>query len=240
MGRATKCYNLPIEQKKISIHALRGEGDKAHEKDYNAVFDFNPRPPWGGRRKNLRLRQIKQRFQSTPSVGRATLVVGIIYGFIKISIHALRGEGDDLHYGSELFNAKFQSTPSVGRATRRGLRTIGMTAISIHALRGEGDEELARLKGAWTSISIHALRGEGDTNLLTSLSKNQKFQSTPSVGRATCGSVFECPDYTISIHALRGEGDMSLTATMRATFNFNPRPPWGGRRATSDFINIVA
>ncbi len=33
-------------------------------------------------------------FQSTPSVGRATLVVGIIYGFIKISIHALRGEGD--------------------------------------------------------------------------------------------------------------------------------------------------
>ena len=78
----------------ISIHALRGEGDKAHEKDYNAVFDFNPRPPWGGRRKNLRLRQIKQRFQSTPSVGRATLVVGIIYGFIKISIHALRGEGD--------------------------------------------------------------------------------------------------------------------------------------------------
>ena len=42
--------------------------------------------------------------------------MGIIYGFIKISIHALRGEGD----GIDFF-------------------TSGHDHISIHALRGEGD-----------------------------------------------------------------------------------------------------
>ena len=45
-------------------------------------------------------------FQSTPSAGRAT----------RISIHALRGEGDK---------------------SRRDLRRLML--ISIHALRGEGD-----------------------------------------------------------------------------------------------------
>ena len=58
---------------KISIHALRGEGD--------ATFaDF------------LISRFL---FQSTPSVGRATVVL-VLVNFVDraISIHALRGEGD--------------------------------------------------------------------------------------------------------------------------------------------------
>ena len=59
---------------------------------------------------------------------------------VDISIHALRGEGD----GEPDYEAdgmpRFLSTPSVGRATPgathpRARRTI----ISIHALRGEGD-----------------------------------------------------------------------------------------------------
>ena len=33
-------------------------------------------------------------FQSTPSVGRATLMKSPIFPFRSISIHALRGEGD--------------------------------------------------------------------------------------------------------------------------------------------------
>ena len=72
-------------------------------------------------------------------MGRATVVVLIIYGFIKISIHALRGEGDvsgsvlDVYGGISIHALRgegdgeavqktaddkiFQSTPSVGRAT---------------------------------------------------------------------------------------------------------------------------
>ena len=80
----------------ISIHALRGEGDNTSGKQMFAYNHFNPRPPWGGRRscsaEQLRIfphfnprppwggRHAQQssvagisRFQSTPSVGRATI-----------------------------------------------------------------------------------------------------------------------------------------------------------------------
>ena len=65
---------------------------------------------------------------------------------MKISIHALRGEGDidykDLgHY----------------------------SIISIHALRGEGDNALPTVDFGAIDISIHALRGEGDYSIENSL-----------------------------------------------------------------------
>ena len=34
----------------------------------------------------------------------------------------------------------------------------------------------------------------------------------------------------ISIHALRGEGDLNMADDIRLLNDFNPRPPWGGRR----------
>ena len=55
-------------------------------------------------------------FQSTPSVGRATLGGRKKQIQLSISIHALRGEGD--------FYLKFK---------------VKNREISIHALRGEGD-----------------------------------------------------------------------------------------------------
>ena len=57
----------------ISIHALRGEGDKQASRAGEMIKYFNPRPPWGGR------------------------LASVAYHFppISISIHALRGEGDD-------------------------------------------------------------------------------------------------------------------------------------------------
>ena len=57
----------------ISIHALRGEGDKyGLDKQALAFTNFNPRPPWGG---------------------RLVTAAGNILPRV-ISIHALRGEGD--------------------------------------------------------------------------------------------------------------------------------------------------
>ncbi len=61
-------------------------------------------------------------FQSTPSVGRATLGISDDGEALGISIHALRGEGDD-------------------KAVAENYKTI---AISIHALRGEGDKDACR------------------------------------------------------------------------------------------------
>ena len=56
--------------------------------------DFNPRPPWGGRLLCDIILTKGGEFQSTPSVGRATSIVAISTMWVKISIHALRGEGD--------------------------------------------------------------------------------------------------------------------------------------------------
>ena len=58
----------------ISIHALRGEGDRL--------------------RRGLIMRA--EEFQSTPSVGRATIDKLTFFADYSISIHALRGEGDKI------------------------------------------------------------------------------------------------------------------------------------------------
>ena len=58
-----------------------------------------------------------------------------------------------------------------------------------------------------TKISIHALRGEGDQGFFNNLIESIKFQSTPSVGRATIIIFKNKLSVIISIHALRGEGD---------------------------------
>ena len=57
-------------------------------------------------------------FQSTPSVGRATNDIAENWVEIDISIHALRGEGDNVVGCYKIFGNVFQSTPSVGRATK--------------------------------------------------------------------------------------------------------------------------
>ena len=144
-------------------------------------------------------------FQSTPSVGRATLYAVNVNG-----------------------HTEFQSTPSVGRATRSAKHLLSHRRISIHALRGEGDMTTADLDSA-IDISIHALRGEGDIDIMTMaiekvnfnprppwggrlksrypIAHKGQFQSTPSVGRAT---------------------EISRVDSYHEVY-FNPRPPWGGR-----------
>ena len=104
-------------------------------------------------------------------------------------------------------------------------------SISIHALRGEGDPHTGCCLPTSPQISIHALRGEGDEVDKRAYHKNKAFQSTPSVGRATPAPRYRAATgIHISIHALRGEGDNTREYFNRLHNNFNPRPPWGGRR----------
>ena len=106
----------------ISIHALRVEGDRSSflcaqngngflstpsgwratlifKQRLDVALHFYPRPPGGGRPCHNKMHPEKAKFLSTPSGWRATDQNGLFLPRDKISIHALRVEGDlrDLH-----------------------------------------------------------------------------------------------------------------------------------------------
>ena len=81
---------------------------------------------------------------------------------IKISIHALREEGDvSLACAVSLFTDFYPRPPRGGRL-HAPFSASASNKISIHALREEGDlRSGAQL--IYQPISIHALREEGDS-----------------------------------------------------------------------------
>ena len=124
----------------------------------------------------------------------------------KISIHALREEGD-IHVRDP---------------------TLRAVDISIHALREEGDTKHTKRRSSML-ISIHALREEGDDSTSTPKTYTVKFLSTPSARRAT-GHARWVRDENVFLStpsARRATGFVGGAATTVA--NFYPRPPRGGR-----------
>ena len=110
------------------------------QKRFRLDYNFNPRPPWGGRRCRRFLRHKEKGISIHALRGEGDLSVETIRSLKSvISIHALRGEGDDSKNGYTDEEKRFQSTPSVGRATTLDILTTLTPSISIHALRGEGD-----------------------------------------------------------------------------------------------------
>ena len=168
--------------------------------------DFYPRPPRGGRpvtfitaAEVLKISIHALREEGDPPHER-------LGGCTMISIHALREEGDRWGSQSEPQSRIFLSTPSARRATTCSDETNKAFNISIHALREEGDSVNLLLKHLF-AISIHALREEGDRRKRFSTTPTTIFLSTPSARRATRG------------YAPSG----------RYCSYFYPRPPRGGR-----------
>ena len=124
----------------------------------------------------------------------------------RISIHALREEGDFGGAGRFARFYKFLSTPSARRATQSKQVSVLCQSISIHALREEGDL-LGRV--------FFLLASE--------------FLSTPSARRATLLAITPGWQAPISIHALREEGDAHDGSRVDYDKHFYPRPPRGGR-----------
>ena len=123
----------------ISIHALREEGDPAGRGRRFWLPYFYPRPPRGGRLVPDQRRDNGFLFLSTPSARRATGRVPFGYDYNKISIHALREEGDKQAADMDNPTGTFLSTPSARRATPQQRPDRHCRPISIHALREEGD-----------------------------------------------------------------------------------------------------
>ena len=102
-------------------------------------------------------------FLSTPSARRATAVMLLSKkSLLRISIHALREEGDAPTRPIQKTPVGFLSTPSARRATD----ILDLIEVQSH-------------------ISIHALREEGDVDNVERLYLGKVFLSTPSARRAT-------------------------------------------------------
>ena len=162
--RATSSVAAGIPENKISIHALREEGDRMgwkcqemqgisihalREEGDGAIFDdglptckflstpsarratssghwsrrvpwhFYPRPPRGGRRRNMLQAMVNEAFLSTPSARRATRV----------------------HRRHRQHHRDFYPRPPRGGRRQRAGLGVHLIAISIHALREEGDRD---------------------------------------------------------------------------------------------------
>ena len=192
---------------RISIHALREEGDFSFSTISTMSSYFYPRPPRGGRRTAYKYSCGSFPFLSTPSARRATrfrswalasrsnfyprpprggrhLLLQHQHPERQISIHALREEGDcsdTVHH--RCCRYFYPRPPRGGRPFRFALLYDDIT-ISIHALREEGDAR--DLAGDNTNtISIHALREEGDPFVTGRSTVLMLFLSTPSARRAT-------------------------------------------------------
>ena len=126
---------------------------------------------------------------------------------VYISIHALRGEGD-------------QNYRNVRH--RHG-------CISIHALRGEGDQCNAMECAIEALFQSTPSVGRATTLAIHRKQVKKNFNPRPPWGGRLTLNHFSTLRYKISIHALRGEGDGEKSKKKRYQKHFNPRPPWGGR-----------
>ena len=147
---------------RISIHALRGEGDDNRDKDRERRQNFNPRPPWGGRQCRQCDNRDKDRISIHALRGEGDGVDRIEDAGSNISIHALRGEGDIRGQGRRKPLVNFNPRPPWGGRLKIYYKDSSSNNISIHALRGEGDFDIGDDHIHLWDISIHALRGEGD------------------------------------------------------------------------------
>ena len=127
-------------------------------------------------------------------------------GAIFISIHALREEGDYTILDILRHKIGFLSTPSARRATETHAgRNPAVKHFYPRPPRGGRHRKSLRFRSAPT-ISIHALREEGDGSV-PPWYVYKIFLSTPSARRATQPLLLSGTDLFISIHALREEGD---------------------------------
>ena len=214
---------------KISIHALREEGDQRWQcvsvdglgflstpsaRRATAINlgsgamrgDFYPRPPRGGRPGNTQAQTRRSTFLSTPSARRATTSATAISRKQR-NFYPRPPRGGRLI--RSIFHTRicvFLSPPSARRATgcSQGI-CFGSRFLSTPSAR----RATARRR-------FHCGLGQG-------------FLSTPSARRATQGERVSLANSEISIHALREEGDQLQPFTALVECDFYPRPPRGGR-----------
>ena len=142
-GNSRACHSPAI-----SIHALREEGDRDACSYCRSLVEFLSTP---SARRATRCCQkycpgCRYFYPRPPRGGRRFFAHGMNHSF-RISIHALREEGDVGQHTEGGGRFLFLSTPSARRATVWILKGDASNDISIHALREEGDGEPCLFSG---------------------------------------------------------------------------------------------
>ena len=170
-----------------------------------------------------------RKFQSTPSARRATRSVSVRRVIPKISIHALREEGDEIELSEEAENVIFQSTPSARRATKAAsfsdwviwlfqstpsarrataCQTGGCAVRKDFNPRPPRGGRLVLYPPFLQVVNFNPRPPRGGRHFDSCRKVSALlFQSTPSARRATLRHVLPCFGW----------------------HDFNPRPPRGGR-----------
>ena len=211
-----------------------GGRPEAKDKDHHPNH-FYPRPPGGGRHDARVGLPLKNAFLSTPSGWRAThfqtfpgssrIFLSTPSGWRatrfsranlpadKISIHALRVEGD---------------------AQKRYDRQLCF--ISIHALRVEGDITSFWIVLYWSDFYPRPPGGGRLQQLQFGFDNRYFYPRPPGGGRLEAHKIVN-DEFVISIHALRVEGDWSRAFPRIMQQHFYPRPPGGGRHKCQVYYN---
>ena len=127
--RATNWRLFRTADKRISIHALREEGDQELHTHRRAKKDFYPRPPRGGRRYGVSGFQAHNNFYPRPPRGGRRSWFAFTSPAVSFlsTPSARRATG---RYSSLIMSpALFLSTPSARRATRLGQLQHGYPAF---------------------------------------------------------------------------------------------------------------
>ena len=214
------------------------------------VFYFYPRPPRGGRRRRSRNRRSPKKFLSTPSARRATgpnqrpaahrrisihalreegdANIGEQAILNKISIHALREEGDSSKTRQCPTTQQFLSTPSARRATNSWHWVLQKAKISIHALREEGDGMGLLRCRCFVYFYPRPPRGGRQKHSSWRRQKRYFYPRPPRGGRhVTIEQQGKIKEFLSTPSARRATLQVSVAS--RFGFYFYPRPPRGGR-----------
>ena len=180
--------SIPLDMARLflSTPSARRATQKAMATAY-CQNDFYPRPPRGGRHVwQLQLRQGP-----------------------RISIHALREEGDAGRLKCRTRHADFYPRPPRGGRPNTPVSLPPVQHFYPRPPRG------GRPRAEWCIIRTR-----------------RYFYPRPPRGGRQLSSIVKLPPHIISIHALREEGDRWGRLCMGTSGYFYPRPPRGGRPTT--------
>jgi len=194
-------------KRKMAIQAAVRYPDALHQ------LSFNPRPPRGGRPPARHSRSWITSFQSTPPAWGATWASEFVWRRV-MGFNPRPPRGGRRSTFPALSSRRCCFNPRPPRGGRPWTNTASIVRMAFQSTPPAWGATVELRCVCWPAdVSIHAPRVGGDYIFPTLLTAEK-----------------------VSIHAPRVGGNSSGTATSPDPHRFNPRPPRGGRRQSTQAI----